>query len=210
MREMERRAPSPAHFALSLICATPHVHANPHPPPWGLCKRQNCPMLDMAADPDGACSCATNRCGRFAARVLPLSVLNMQRLTARLLLLVLFAGTLAPFAAAASLSNQPQHCARMPLPVREESTPSCHHHAAAATHESPTPAPVSGDSLHSNPCCTGHDCCRPLARLVWAQPSRQPRFDQAGQASGRVPFLRSQIRSFEFAALHSGRAPPAL
>ena len=54
MTEMERRAPSPAHFAVSLGCATSHSHAISHPPPWGLCKRQNYPMLNLAADPDGS------------------------------------------------------------------------------------------------------------------------------------------------------------
>jgi hypothetical protein len=139
-----------------------------------------------------------------------LSILDMQRLTARLLLLVLFAGTLAPFAAAVSVPDQHEHCARMPQPMRGESTPTCHHQAAGATHESIPPAPASRDSFQPNSCCAGHECCRPLARALWAQVSLHASARTTAQTADRIPAFQPQIRSIELAAYHPVRAPPAL
>lgn len=136
------------------------------------------------------------------------SILNMKRLTARLLLLVLCAGMLAPFAAA-SAPMRHEHCVRKPLAVRVESTPSCHHHAAReATHE-----PVASDavsSVRSNSCCTGHECCRSMARSQWAQVGLRTVLQRSERAADRVAFPQEQVRSLDLPAYYSVRAPPAL
>jgi hypothetical protein len=178
-------------------------------PPWGLCVRQNCPMLETVADPDGGCAPRID-VGDSSRGSFPLLLSTMQRLTARFLLLVLFAGTLAPLAAATSVPSQHEHCMRTPLDVRTQSTPSCHHHVAAEAHEPSPSGPISKNNLHSNPCCTGHECCRPLARALWAQVSLQSPSQQTGRTSDRVLAFQPHVRALEFATYHSVRAPPAL
>jgi hypothetical protein len=178
-------------------------------PPWGLCVRQNCPMLETVADPDGGCA-PRIEVGDSSRGSFPLLLSTMQRLTARFLLLVLFAGTLAPLAAAASVSSQHEHCVRTPLAVQTQSTPSCHHHVAAEAHEPSPSGPISKNNLHSNPCCTGHECCRPVARALWAQVSLQSPSQQTGRTSDRVLAFQPHVRTLEFATYHSVRAPPVL
>lgn len=197
-RTMERRASPPAR----------HERARRLSPAPGLCERRNYPMLEVAADPDGGCASrievGDSSRGRF-----PLQLSTMRRLTARFLLLVLFAGTLAPLAAAASVP-QHEHCVRTPLAVQTQSTPSCHHHVAAEAHEPSPSGPISKNNLHSNPCCTGHECCRPLARALWAQVSLQSPSQQTGRTSDRILAFQPHVRTLEFATYHSVRAPPAL
>jgi hypothetical protein len=206
-RTMERRASPPAHPA-----RPPRPSATNGPdayrPPWGLCVRQNCPMLETVADPDGGCAPRID-VGDSSRGSFPLLLSTMQRLTARFLLLVLFAGMLAPLAAAASVPSQHEHCVRTPLAVQTQSTPSCHHVAAEAHEPSPS-GPISKNNLHSNPCCTGHECCRPLARALWAQVSLQSPSQQTGRTSDRVLAFQPHVRTLEFATYHSVRAPPAL
>jgi hypothetical protein len=167
-------------------------------------------MLDLAADPDGGLWLRHESKWEIRRAQVSPSLLNMRRLTARLLLLVLFAGPLVPFAAAASAPEQHEHCARMPLHARAESTPSCHNHVAASTHEAVPPAPASRDSLRSNPCCAGHECCRPLARALWAQVSLRAPCRQPGRITGRIYAFQPHLRTVEFANYHSVRGPPAL
>jgi len=201
-RSMERRASPPAHPAR-------HERARRLSPALGLCARQNCPMLETVADPDGGCA-PRIEVGDSSRGSFPLQLSTMRRLTARFLLLVLFAGTLAPFAAAASVPSQHEHCVRTPLAMQTQSTPSCHHHVAAEAHEPSPPGPISKNNLHSNPCCTGHECCRPLARALWAQVSLQSPSQQTGRTSDRVLALQPHVRTLELATYHSVRAPPAL
>ena len=181
------------------------------PPTWGLCARQNYPILEIAADPDGGLVGAPRiDVGDSPRRRFPLLFSTMKRLTARFLLLVLFAGTLAPFAAA-SAPMQHEHCARKPLADRTESTPPCHHHAAAdPSHESAVSGPSSNDTIRSNSCCTGHECCRSMARSQWAQVGPRTILQQSGRAADRVAFLQEQVRSLDLPAYHSVRAPPIL
>ena len=194
--------PRPAHPAR-------HERARRISPALGLCARQNCPMLETVADPDGGCA-PRIEVGDSSRGSFPLQLSTMRRLTARFLLLVLFAGTLAPLAAAASVPSQHEHCVRTPLAMQTQSTPSCHHHVAAEAHEPSPPGPISKNNLHSNPCCTGHECCRPLARALWAQVSLQSPSQQTGRTSDRVLALQPHVRTLELATYHSVRAPPAL
>jgi hypothetical protein len=201
-RTMERRASSPAHPAR-------HERARRLSPTLGLCARQNCPMLETVADPDGGCA-PRIEVGDSSRGSFSLQLSTMRRLTARLLLLVLFAGTLAPLVAAASVPSQHEHCVRTPLAVQTQSTPSCHHQVAAGAHEPSPSGPISKNNLHSNPCCTGHECCRPLARALWAQVSLHSPSQRTGRTSDRVLAFQPHVRTLEFAAYHSVRAPPAL
>jgi hypothetical protein len=165
-------------------------------------------MLDIAADPDGGLLVRHESKWEIRRVEASPSILNMKRLTARLLLLVLFAGTLAPFAAA-SAPMQHEHCARKALAVRVESVPSCHHHAAAeATHEPVASGAVK--SVHSNSCCTGHECCRSMVRSQWAQVGLRTVFQRYQRAADRVAFPQEQVRRLDLPAYHSVRAPPAL
>jgi hypothetical protein len=134
----------------------------------------------------------------------------MYRLTARLLLLVLLAGTFAPLAAAASIQTAQEHCVRKPLAARPDSMPGCHHAAPAASHDTVDIRPISGDVFHSNQCCSGHECCRSQVRARWAQVRMQAVFLEAGRTDDRVSPLHPQGRSLELAAYHSVRAPPTL
>ena len=209
-QEPPGRAGAPSNNGAAGVPARPprrHERARRLLPALGLCARQNCPMLETVADPDGGC--ASNRSGRFVARKLPLQLSTMRRLTARFLLLVLFAGTLAPWAAAASVPSQHEHCARTPPAVQTQTTPSCHHVAAEA-HERSSSGPINENNLHSNPCCTGHECCRPLARALWAQVSLHSPSQQTGRTSDRILAFQPHVRTLEFAIYHSVRAPPAL
>jgi len=178
-------------------------------PPWGCARGRTALCLRRLPTPDGGCA-PRIEVGDSSRGSFPLQLSTMRRLTARFLLLVLFAGTLAPFAAAASVPSQHEHCARTPLAMQTQSTPSCHHHVAAEAHEPSPPGPISKNNLHSNPCCTGHECCRPLARALWAQVSLQSPSQQTGRTSDRVLALQPHVRTLELATYHSVRAPPAL
>jgi hypothetical protein len=168
-------------------------------------------MLDIAADPDGSLVGAPRiEVGDSPRGSFPLLFSNMKRLTARFLLLVLFAGTLAPFAAA-SAPMQHEHCARKPLADRMEGTPPCHHHAAAEpSHGAVSSGPSSNHTIHSNSCCTGHECCRSMVRSQWAQVGPRTILQQSGRAADRVAFPQEQVRSLDLPAYHSVRAPPIL
>jgi hypothetical protein len=134
----------------------------------------------------------------------------MYRVTARLLLLVLLAGTFAPLAAAASIQTAQEHCVRKPLAARPDSIPGCHHAAAAAKRDTVNIRPISRDVFRSNQCCSGHECCRSQVRARWAQVTLQAVFLEACRADDRVPPLHSQVCDLELTADHSVRAPPAL
>jgi hypothetical protein len=201
-RTMERRASPPAH-------PSPRTGQTPIARLGGCARGRTALCLRRLPTPTAAVRLESTWEIR-RAEAFPLLLSTMRRLTARFLLLVLFAGTLAPLAAAASVPSQHEHCVRTPLAVQAQSTASCHHHVAAEAHEPSPSGPSSRNNLHSNPCCTGHECCRPLARALWAQVSVQSPSQQTGRTSDRVLAFQPHVRTLEFAAYHSVRAPPAL
>jgi hypothetical protein len=178
-------------------------------PPWGCARDRTALCLRRLLTPTAAVRLESTWEIR-RAEAFPLQLSTMRRLTSRFLLLVLFAGTLAPLAAAASVPSQHEHCVRTPLAMRTQSTPPCHRHVAAEAHEPSPSGPISKNNLHSNPCCTGHECCRPLARALWAQVSLQSPSQQTGRTSDRILAFQPHVRTLEFATYHSVRAPPAL
>lgn len=135
------------------------------------------------------------------------SLENMQRLTARLVLLVLLAGTFAPLAGALTMPAAPDHCARKPLSGGMESMPGCHHHAAsAAEHSSSNGREVS---IRSTQCCNGHACCRSLVRSQCAQVCLSGTSAEVAHIDDRIFPLRELAPRLDFASYSSGRAPPA-
>lgn len=174
----------------------------------GLCEPRNCHMLTGAH----------RLCNRVAwvvgtiSKGPPPAPGNMQRLAAKLLVLVLLAGVCAPFAAAAPMQAAGAHCARKPLradPVDE--VPSCHHHPAAGQPGQPsTKENSSAQSVRSNQCCNDHECCRSAIRSLWAQPLLNAQVRIFAQAEAMLAPLQPQVQSFELASHYPARAPPAL
>jgi hypothetical protein len=166
---------------------------------------RSCCCLSSTANADGGESPGSSA-------VLRLNFLgSMHRLTARLLLLVLLAGTCAPLAGAMSMPVGHDHCVRKPLlGSRAEAMPACHHHAAAVADLNAVGSPISELALRSRECCSGHQCCRSLVRSQWAQVSLQTRFQQTDRTDDHVSPLPPHFRSLARAAYHSVRAPPVL
>src|ERR1700693_5857573 len=133
----------------------------------------------------------------------------MHRLTARLLLLVLLAGPVAPMAAAASMREH-ERCVRKPMGTRSEGMPACHHHTAVGADQNAVGGPPFERAFGSRECCSGHQCCRSLVRSRWAQVSLQARFQETDRADDHVSTPLPHFRSSELAAYHSVRAPPTL
>ena len=134
----------------------------------------------------------------------------MYRLTAKLLLLTLFAGTFAPMAAALSTPAGHEHCARKPMAVRAESTPPCHHHAAAKADPDLTSQADTGLAFRSSQCCSGHECCRSLVRTQSARAGLRTRFQQTDRTEDSVLAFHPHFPRIDLAAYHSVRGPPAL
>lgn len=134
---------------------------------------------------------------------------SMQRLIARLVLLVLLAGTFAPLAGALSMPVVQDHCARKPLTGAMESMPGCHHPRSATT-ENSSRDQIREVSVRSNQCCNGHACCRSLARSQCAQVCLHGTSVAVAHTDGRIFPLRELASRLDFASYSSGRAPPAL
>jgi hypothetical protein len=110
----------------------------------------------------------------------------MQRWTARLLLILLLVGVLAPVGLAATASEPHACCKRHPM------------HDAAP----------SGMEFHVPPGCCNHDCCRSLTVSHWAD------LGPVTHASCKfsITLHRSAVRLVHLTSAvdsaHSGRAPP--
>lgn len=143
----------------------------------------------------------------------PLSALgNMDRITARLLLLVLLAGTFTPFAAAVSMPDSHPHCLRKPLPAAPANDmPGCHHHAASPVHQEDAAETAPADQVSDfSQCCCDHECCRSMARSQWAQASLTGSAHETEPSVSLVAALYTSVRSFDLSLYRSVRAPPVL
>ena len=142
------------------------------------------------------CGCARHR-------------LNMYRLTAKTLLLVLLAGTFTPFAAALSMQSAHPHCQRKPVEAPIAETP-CHHHAMAGMHHDEVTTTSSAErAFNSKSCCEGHQCCRPLVRSKWAQLNHPNPVRIGSLAAPLDAAPRSGFRTSDVALSLPARAPPA-
>ena len=109
----------------------------------------------------------------------------MHRLTARLLLLVMLVGTLAPISMALSQESSHACCLRKQP----------HQHSSRE---------LSFDSRHCN-----HDCCRSLAQSQWAQPRPPVMPRVADKAASLATGAASSDHNFILRSPRSVRAPPA-
>lgn len=116
----------------------------------------------------------------------------MQRLTARLLLLIALAGTFIPLAMQAAAAPPRACCRRMAMHR-------CHDAAAADPQE-----PIAGA-----PCCH-HNCSRAVTTSQCAQPEPTGVGAFASEAQNCEPDFQSEIPDFEFLSTQSTRAPPQI
>ena len=116
--------------------------------------------------------------------VLPCNA-TIQRLTARVLLILLLVGSFAPVALAASATPPHACCLRKPL----------HDQSGRGSQFQPV-------------ACEHHSCCPPLARTHWAEASFR-HLAQANRASATLtPDLRQLFRGSATPNSRSVRAPP--
>jgi len=136
----------------------------------------------------------------------------MDRITARLLLLVLLAGTFTPFAAAVSMPDSHPHCVRKPQPAAPANDMAgCHHHAASPVHQQDAAETTPADQVSDfSQCCCDHECCRSMARSQWAQVSLRGRTHGTESAVSLVAAPFTPVRSFDLSLYRSVRAPPVL
>jgi hypothetical protein len=112
---------------------------------------------------------------------------TMHRLTARLLLILMLSGTIAPAALAISAPSPHACCKRKPL----------HNHGGP-----------SSEFRASD--CGNHDCCRPLTVSQRAQP-RPPISGCVSQPSATLlQQMNPSCRIIDFSDSRSARAPPTL
>jgi hypothetical protein len=123
---------------------------------------------------------------------------NMQRLTARFLLLFALVGTFVPLALAATATAAPLHscCLR-------KSAHQCQRVRNAAGNE------ADQRSIHGAGCCN-HDCCRALTTSHSADPQPSLASLFAPHVEGSVAALYSSALATELLASQSSRAPPQI
>src|SRR5215469_1494867 len=114
---------------------------------------------------------------------------NMQRLTARLLLLFALAGTFVPVAMQA-LAAPPHACC-----LRK------------AVHRCHTPG-ASQDPVASDAGCCNHDCCRAVTTAQWANPEALHHTASALGAASYETVLDPSIAAKELLSSRSSRGPP--
>jgi len=115
---------------------------------------------------------------------------SMQRLTARLLLLIALAGTFVPLALQAAGAPPRACCRRMAM-----------HHCHAAAVADPR------EPIASAPCCH-HNCFRGVTTSQCAQPEPPPAGVFRPEAQNHQSDFQSEIPDFEFLSTQSARAPP--
>jgi hypothetical protein len=123
-------------------------------------------------------------------------VQNMQRLTARFLLLFAIAGNFVPLALAAATSPTHACCIR-------KAVHKCHEAALAGSAQS-----SSQPLVHAAGSCN-HDCCRGATTAQWASPQFPGSGAVAHEANGTVAATQLSTPSTEAFLLQSSRAPPA-
>jgi hypothetical protein len=117
---------------------------------------------------------------------------SMQRLTARLMLLLALAGTFVPLALHAADAPVRACCRRMAMHH-------CHDAAAADPHE-----PIA-----SAPCCH-HNCFRGVTISQYANPQPPVARVFRPEAQNCASDFQSEIPDFEFLSTRSARAPPPI
>jgi len=117
---------------------------------------------------------------------------NMNRLTARLLLLVALVGNFVPLVLAATTNSVPACCRRK----------SVHHCHGAQNSES------QSISVHSRDCCN-HDCCRAVTTAQWAHAPRQSARFSANLIARCLSEIDPLVPKAAAVVFHSPRAPPA-
>jgi hypothetical protein len=137
--------------------------------------------------------------------------MEMHRVTARLLLLVLLVGTIAPLAVASSMPAVGPHCNRKSAPAAPVmDMPGCHHASSASHHHAEAAAAPADQVLDADHSCCDHECCRSMARSQWAHVSLKGRTQTLEPATRLTSAPRSRVRSFELALYRPVRAPPVL
>src|SRR5215469_11178571 len=114
---------------------------------------------------------------------------NMQRLTARLLLLLALAGMFVPVAMQALAA--PPHACCLRKPVHR-----CHAPGA------------SQDPVASDAGCCNHHCCHAVTTTQWANPEAPQNSVSALGAANYDPVLDPSAPAKEHLSLRSSRAPP--
>ena len=114
----------------------------------------------------------------------------MQRLTARLLLLIALAGNFVPLALAATAAPLHSCCIRK--------AHRCHD--SALTDSTQIAARTTG--------CCNHDCCRAVTAPQWATPQSPAVAAFARPIENTLPELPADAPLTTFSATHSSRAPP--
>jgi hypothetical protein len=140
---------------------------------------------------------------------LPGPVGNMQRATARVVLLVLLLGVLVPAANAVGMDRTPACCRRTPLHSATRGMADCHEMAGAVA-DSNDLASTSDQAVISRGSCPNHECCRALARSQWAQVAQSEAARNLAALSLNVASHAPNARTIAPCDDHSGRAPPAL
>jgi hypothetical protein len=134
---------------------------------------------------------------------------DMRRQTAKALLLVLLAGTLAPFSAAFSVPPGRTYCHRKPVESSVAEMP-CHRHGMGMRRQEAAGPHPAEQAFDSKSCCVDHQCCRSLVRSPWAQVARQLPVRTANPATQGIQSPHPGFRAFDLALSLPGRAPPTL
>ena len=114
------------------------------------------------------------------------SLILMQRFTARLLLVLVLVGVLAPAGLAATAAPAHACCRRHPIPD----------------------ATAGGVQIKALPACCNHDCCRSVTVSQWANvcPAGRCFATFALTSAPSISFVAFPASAVDHA--HSGRAPP--
>lgn len=133
----------------------------------------------------------------------------MQRVTARLVLLVLLLGVLVPAANAVGMDQTPACCRRTPLQAATHGMAHCHEMAGAVA-DSNNLTSTSDQAVISRGSCPNHECCRSLVRSQWAQVAQSEAARNLATLSLNVASHVPKARTIAPHDDHSGRAPPIL
>lgn len=172
----------------------------------GLCGRPKCPMLLVPAARNIEVADLPGDRGEFAWPGCALPDPPMHRLIAKLMLLVLLAGTFAPLAGAMAIPASHDHCMRTAPVMPADGMPACHHHVSSTSNSAATPD--RGLAFRSNQCCSGHACCRSLVRSQCAQVCLRITAVQTISNDIRVFFFHQQAHRLDLTSYFSGRSPP--
>jgi len=110
----------------------------------------------------------------------------MQRLTARLLLVLVLVSVLAPLGLAATAAPPHACCRRHPMAI----------------------APAGDAQIRAVPACCDHDCCRSVTLTQWAHVGPTAGWFATFVSISAHPVPQSASPTSAVDHAHSGRAPP--